>query len=63
MLFYQYVFTNVYCFKDVLKDPNINLTMEQIKLQCLGSVKPKDLSGTSKIKTKVGKLLHLNGNS
>ena len=57
------VFTNVYCFKEVLKDPNVNLTMEQIKLQCLCSVEPKDVSGTSKIKTKLGKLLHLNGDS
>ena len=65
------VFTNVYlqeqrfrdCFKEVLKDPNINLIMEQIKLQCLCSVEPKNVTGTSKIKTKLGKLLHLNGDS
>ena len=37
--------------------------MEQIKLQCLCSVEPKDVSGTNKIKTKLGKLLHLNGDS
>ena len=49
------------CFKKVLKDPNINLIMEQIKLQCLCSVEPKDVSGTSKIKTNLEKLLHLNG--
>ena len=30
--------------------------MEQIKLQCLCSVEPKDANGTSKIKTKLGKL-------
>ena len=51
------------CFKEVLKDPNVNLIIEQTKLQCLGSVEPKDVSGTSKIKTKLGKLLHLNGDS
>ena len=28
--------------------------MEQIKLQCLCSVKPKDASGTNKMKTKLG---------
>ena len=28
--------------------------MEQIKLQCLCSVEPKDASGTSKIKSKLG---------
>ena len=37
--------------------------MEQIKLQWLCSVEPKDVTGTSKIKTKLGKLLHLNGDS
>ena len=70
------VFTNVYllgqrfrdCFKEVLKDPNINLIVEQcsallLQLQCICSVEPKDVSGTSKIKTKLGKLLHLNGDS
>ena len=65
------VFTNVYlqssdiviCFKKVLRDPNFNLIMEQYKLQCLCSVKPKDANGTSKIKTKLGKLLHLNVDS
>ena len=31
-----------------------HLIMEQIKLQCLCSVVPKDVSGTSKIKTKLG---------
>ena len=58
------VFNNVYlqgqrfrdCCKEILKDPNINLIMEQIKLQCLCSVEPKDVTGTSKIKTKLGKL-------
>ena len=37
--------------------------MEQFKLRCLCSVKPKHASGTSKIKTKVGKLFHLNVDS
>ena len=37
--------------------------MKQIKLQCLCSVEPKDVSGTSKIKTKLGELLHLNFDS
>ena len=49
-------------FKEVLKDPNINLITEQIKLQCLCSVEP-NVSGTSKIKTTLRKLLHLNGDS
>ena len=53
----------VICFKEVLKDPNVNLIMEQFKLQCLCSVEPKDASGTSKIKTKLGELLHLNFDS
>ena len=53
----------VICFKEVLKDPNVNVTKEQIKLQCLRSVEPKDASGTSKIKSKLGKLLHLNVDS
>ena len=53
----------VICFKEVPKDPNVNLIMEQIKLQCLSSVAPKDVSGTSKIKTKLGKRLHLNVDS
>ena len=65
------VLTNMYllgqrfrdCFKKVLKDPNINLIMEQIKLQCLCFVEPKDVSGASKIKTKLEKLLHLKGDS
>ena len=47
------------CLKEVLKDPNVNLIMEQFKLQCLCSVEPKDASGTSKIKCKLGNLLHL----
>ena len=46
------------CFKKVLKDPNINLIMKQIKLQCPCSVETKDVSGTSKIKTNLEKLLH-----
>ena len=50
-------------FKEVLEDPNVNLIMEQIKLQCLCSVEPKDASVTSKIKTRLGKLLHLNVDS
>ena len=37
--------------------------MEQTKVQCLYSVEPKDASGTSKIKTKLGKLLHLSADS
>ena len=53
----------VICFKEVLKDPNVNLIMEQIKLQCLCSVEPKEVSGTSKIKPKLGKLLHLSVDS
>ena len=65
------VFTNLYllgqrfrdCFKKVLKDPNIHLIMEQIILQCLYSVEPKDVSGSGKLKTKLEKLLHLNGDS
>ena len=43
-------------FKDILKDSNVNLVMEQHF--CF--VEPKDASGTSKIKTKLGRLLHLN---
>ena len=57
------VFTNVYLLNLNKVDPNINLIKEQIKLQCLCSVEPKDVSGISKIKTKLGKLLHLNGDS
>ena len=53
----------VICFKEALKDPNVNLIMEQFKLQCLCSVEPKDASGTSKIKTILRKLLHLNVDS
>ena len=34
-------------FKNVLKDPNVNLIMEQIELQCLRSQKPKDAGTTS----------------
>ena len=37
--------------------------MDQIKLQCLCSVKPKDVSGTSETQTILGKLLHLNVDS
>ena len=36
-------------FKEVLKDPNVNLIIEQMKPQCLCSVEPKDVSGNSKI--------------
>ena len=43
-------------FKDVLKDPSVNLVMEQP----FCSVEPKDANGTSKTKTKLGRLLHLN---
>ena len=53
----------VISFKEVLKDPNANLIMGKIKLQCLCSVEPKDVSGTSKIKTKLGELLYLNVDS
>ena len=53
----------VVCFKEVLQDPNVNLIMEQIKLQCLCPVEPKEVSGTSKIKSKLRKLLHLNVDS
>ena len=68
MLCADSVFTNVYLlgqrnYNLFLKDPNVNLIIEQIKLQCLCSVEPKDVSGTSKIKTKLGKLLHLNVDS
>ena len=45
-------------FKKVLKDPNINFIMKQIKLQCLCSVEAKNVGGTSKIKTRPEKLLH-----
>ena len=48
------------CFKEVLKDLNVNLTMEQIKLQCLCSVEPKDVRGTSETKTKLRNLLRVN---
>ena len=51
------------CLTEVLKDPNVNLIMEKFKLQCLCSVEPKDASGTSKIKTILRKLLHLNVDS
>ena len=51
------------CFKEVLKDHNVNLIKKQIKLQCLCSVELKDASRTSKIKTKLGKILHLNVDS
>ena len=50
----------VICVKEVLKDPNVNLVMEQIKLQCLCSVESKNVSETSKIKIKLGKLLCVN---
>ena len=51
----------VICFKEVhLKYPNVNLIIEQIKLKHLCSVEPKDVSGTGKIKTIHGRLLHLN---
>ena len=53
----------IICFKEVLKYLNVNLIMEQIELQCLCSVEPKDASRTSKIKTKLRKLLHLNADS
>ena len=48
----------VTCFKVVLKGRNVNPIMEHIKLQYLCSVEPNDVSRTSKIKTKLGKLLH-----
>ena len=38
----------IICFKEVLKYLNVNLIMEQIELQCLCSVEPKDASRTSK---------------
>ena len=53
----------VICFKVVLKDLNVNPIMEQIKLQYLCSVEPNEVSETSKIKTKLGKLLHVNVDS
>ena len=43
----------VICFNKVLKDPNVNLIIEQIKLQCPCSVEAKDETVTSKIKTKL----------
>ena len=45
------------CFKEVLKDHNVSLIKEQIKLQRLCSVELKDADRTSKIKTKLGKKL------
>ena len=48
------------CFKEVLKDPNVNFIIEQFKLECLCFLKSKEASGTSQTKTKLGKLLHLN---
>ena len=64
------VFTNVYllgqrfrdCFKEVIKDPNINLIKEQLNYSAF-VLWNQDVSGTSKIKTKLGKLLHRNGDS
>ena len=44
----------VICFKEVLKDLNVSHIMEQIRLHCLCSMEPKDVSGTNKIKTKLG---------
>ena len=47
LFFYQYVFTEtdiVICFKKVLQDPNVNVIMEQIKLQCLCSVELEETS-------------------
>ena len=48
----------VICFKKVLKDPNGNQIMEQIKLQCFCFVEPKVASGTSRIKTKLEKQIY-----
>ena len=48
----------VICFKKVLKDPNGNQIMEQIKLQCFCFVEPKVASGTSRTKTKLGKQIY-----
>ena len=45
-------------FKEGLKDSNNNLIMEEIKLQCLCSVEPKEVGGSSKLKIKPEKLLH-----
>ena len=53
----------IYWDRDIAIDHNFNLIKEQIKLQCLCSVELKDASRTSKIKTKLGKILHLNVNS
>ena len=53
----------VICFKEVLKDPNINLIMDSIRLQCPCSVEPKDVSRTSKIKLKLRDSLHLSVDS
>ena len=51
------------CFKEVLKNPNVNLIMEQIKLQCLCSLEPKYASATNKVKAKLRELLDLNVDS
>ena len=50
----------VICFEEVLKDPNTKRIIEQINTVCLYSVEQKDLSGTSKTKTKLENLLHPN---
>ena len=42
-----YLLMCIFSFKEVLRDPNVNLTMKQIKLQSLCSVEPKDVSGTT----------------
>ena len=43
----------VICFKEFLKGLSINFIMKQNKLHCLCSVEPNDVSGNSKIKTKL----------
>ena len=64
MHFADAVFTNAYLlgqrhcnlFQRRFKNPNVNLVMEQP----FCSVEPTDASRTSKIQTKLGRLLHLN---
>ena len=46
----KYIYWNrdiVICFKEILKDPNVNLIMEQFKLQYLCSAEANNASGTS----------------
>ena len=45
---------NIYMFNLLMEQITMSLNCLYIKLQCLCSVEPKDASGTSAIKTKVG---------